>query len=445
MHPVATAMNAADLEYIFNQVGTTAYICPTFSHKTDYELQFQKFRDRVPSLRALLLLDKVQPAHDENAATLSKILESVAPFTGPSPAHSDDVACILSTSGTTGKPKAALFTHNNLLYSERVFSSDLELGPDDTVWMPSPLNHATGFFHGLITPMLTGGRCVLQLRFKADEAVELINRENVSWSCGATPFVHDLLKYLEESDKAIPALKYFLCGGAPVPGSLIEMANRHGFLLCELYGSTESCPHLRVPREKCIEWNGRFSGVPYPGIEVKAVDERRQEVAPGVQGEEASRGPHMFVGYLNDPERTDEALDDDGWFYSGDLCTIDEQGRVKINGRKKEIIIRGGENISAREVDDDVMGWDQIVDHATIGMPDERLGERICLFAVPADPNGEELCLHDLLEYMDGKGIAKRLWPERLEVIDKIPRTATGKVQRFVLAKEIKHRMGIED
>ena len=178
---------------------------------------------------------------------------------------------------------------------------------------------------------------------------------------------------------------------------------------------------------------------------MKAVDEHRQEVAPGVQGEEASRGPHMFVGYLNDPERTDEALDDDGWFYSGDLCTIDEQGRVKINGRKKEIIIRGGENISAREVDDDVMGWDQIVDHATIGMPDERLGERICLFAVPADPNGEELCLHDLLEYMDGKGIAKRLWPERLEVIDKIPRTATGKVQRFVLAKEIKHRMGIED
>ena len=118
---------------------------------------------------------------------------------------------------------------------------------------------------------------------------------------------------------------------------------------------------------------------------------------------------------------------------------------MKINGRKKEIIIRGGENISAREVDDDVMGWDQIVDHATIGMPDERLGERICLFAVPADPNGKELCLHDLLEYMDGKGIAKRLWPERLEVIDKIPRTATGKVQRFVLAKEIKHRMGIED
>ena len=445
MHPVATAMNAADLEYIFNQVGTTAYICPTFSYKTDYELEFQKFRDKIPSLRALLLIDKVQPAHDESAATLSKVLKSVAPFAGPSPAHSDDVACILSTSGTTGKPKAALFTHNNLLYSERVFSNDLELGPDDTVWMPSPLNHATGFFHGLISPMLTGGRCVLQLRFKADEAVELINRENVTWSCGATPFVHDLLKHLEESGKTIPTLKYFLCGGAPVPGSLIEMANRHGFLLCELYGSTESCPHLRVPREKCVEWNGRFSGVPYPGIEVKAVDEHRQEVAPGVQGEEASRGPHMFVGYLNDPERTDEALDDDGWFYSGDLCTIDELGRVKINGRKKEIIIRGGENISAREVDDDVMGWDQIVDHATIGMPDERLGERICLFAVPANPDGEELCLHDLLEYMDGKGIAKRLWPERLEVIDKIPRTATGKVQRFVLAKEIKHRMGIEE
>lgn len=115
-----------------------------------------------------------------------------------------------------------------------------------------PAQPCNGVFHGLITPMLTGGRCVLQLRFKADEAVELINRENVSWSCGATPFVHDLLKYLEESGRAIPTLKYFLCGGAPVPGSLIEMANRHGFLLCELYGSTESALTCAFPARSAL-------------------------------------------------------------------------------------------------------------------------------------------------------------------------------------------------
>ena len=248
---------------------------------------------------------------------------------------------------------------------------------------------------------------------------------------------------MEEKGTAIPSLRFYLCGGAPVPSTLIERAAEHGFLLCELYGSTESCPHLRVPCDKCLEWDGRFSGVAYPGIEVKVVDEFRNEVAHGVQGEEASRGPHMFCGYLNDPERTNEALDDEGWFYSGDLCTIDEEERVRINGRKKEIIIRGGENISAREVDDNVMDWEDICDQATVGMPDERLGERICLFAVPAPGVTKELCLHDLTDYLASKGVAKRLWPERIETIDAIPRTPTGKIKRFELAREVKRRMGI--
>ena len=201
-------------------------------------------------MRALLLLDKVQPAHDENAATLSKVLESVAPFTGPCLAHSDDVACILSTSGTTGKPKAALFTHNNLLYSERVFSNDLELGPTTPYGCPPRLNHATGFFHGLISPMLTGGRCVLQLRFKADEAVELINRENVSWSCGATPFVHDLLKYLEESGKAIPP-----SSTSYAEGTRAGKPHRDGeppWVLLASCTAQPKLPHLRVPARNAL-------------------------------------------------------------------------------------------------------------------------------------------------------------------------------------------------
>lgn len=444
MHPLATNLSANDIDYVINKVQSVVYICPTFFHKTDYENQYHGIESKLGSLKAVLLLDKEFPAHDENAVTLSKVLSGYSEFDGPCPAHSDDVCCILSTSGTTGKPKQAMFTHNNILFSERSYTADLDLTPDDVMWMPSPLNHATGFYHGLISPMLTGSRCVLQLHFKAAEAIELINREHVTWSCGATPFVHDLIGAMEENGTAIPSLRFYLCGGAPVPSTLIERAAEHGFLLCELYGSTESCPHLRVPRDKCLEWDGRFSGIAYPGIEVKVVDEFRNEVACGVQGEEASRGPHMFCGYLNDSERTNEALDDEGWFYSGDLCTIDEEERVRINGRKKEIIIRGGENISAREVDDNVMDWEDICDQATVGMPDDRLGERICLFAVPAPGVTEELCLHDLTEYLASKGVAKRLWPERIETIDAIPRTPTGKIKRFELAREVKRRMGID-
>ncbi len=444
MHPLAVSLNALDLDFVINQVGAVVYICPTFFHKTDYELQYGQFKNNVKSLRAVMLVDKEFPAHDESIPTLSSILENQAPLDEPSPAKADDVACILSTSGTTGKPKAALFTHNTILFSERQYSSVLHMSETDTVWMPSPLNHATGFYHGLISTMLFGGRAVLQSKFNAREAVSLINREQCTWSHGATPFIHDILNYLDETGEKLPSMRFYLCGGAPVPSQLIERAAEHGILLCESYGSTESCPHVYVPLEKCLEWDGRFSGIPYEGIEVRVVDERRHEVPLGTQGEEASRGPNVFVGYLNDEERTAEALDDEGWFYSGDLCTIDEEDRIRINGRKKEIIIRGGENISVREVDEGVMGWDQICDQATVGMPDERLGERICLFAVRSPEAHHELCLSDLTEYLASKGIAKRVWPERIEEIDAIPRTATGKVKRFELVKEIKRRMGIE-
>ncbi len=182
--------------------------------------------------------------------------------------------------------------------------------------------------------------------------------------------------------------------------------------------------------------------MPFEGIEVRYIDEAGRDVPPGVQGEHISRGPHQFVGYLNEPERTDKALSDDGWWFSGDLGYQDEQGRCRINGRKKEVIIRGGENISAREIDDDLIGAPGLANSATIGMPDERLGERICTFVAPL--GNAEPTLESVTAYLEGAGVAKRLWPERVEVIDEIPVTATGKVKRFVLAQVLKERMAAE-
>lgn len=440
MHPLPVNYNEEDLAYDLNHVGAKAYICPTRYHKTDYEKQYLRSKDRFPKVKTVLLIDRLYPKTEESRySTLEEVLASSLPFQGPSPASSDDAACILSTSGTTGKPKAALFTHNNILFSERSYAERIGLGPDDVVWMPSPLNHATGFFHGLICPMLTGGSCVLEQHFDPAEAVALVNGERCTWSTGATPFIRDLVEELDVSGATLSTLRTFVCGGAPVPPSLVSEARRHGIDLCECYGSTESCPHLSVPAEHCAEWNGAWSGIPFPGIEVRAVDANRNEVPFGTEGEECSRGPHQFVGYLNDKERTDKALDDDGWFYSGDLCRIDETGRVRITGRIKEIIIRGGENISAHEIDHNLIGCPGIGDHATIGMPDERMGERICTFAVPSSE--ERPSLRQITDYLESKGVQKRLWPERIEYIDAIPHTKTGKVKRYVLAEELKKRM----
>lgn len=443
MHPLARNYSTEDIVYAMNLVGSRAFICPSRHKTTDHEQQAEDALARVGSLarERVLIVDAKQPSR-KDFDTYSNVLASYKPLAWCKPAiGSDDVACILSTSGTTGKPKQVLLTHNNILFSERVFVEGLDLSRDDVMFMPSPLNHATGFFHGLISPMVLGGSTVLQQDFRAQRAVDIINAEQATWSMGATPFVYDILNALEESGREIPSLRLFLSGGAPLPSSMTERAARHGILLCECYGSTESCPHAYVPPQKCREWNGAWSGVALEGIEIRVVDDAHREVPHGTQGEEASRGPHLFVGYLNNPEETAKVLDDEGWFYSGDLCVMDDEGRIRINGRKKEIIIRGGENISTREVDNAVMDWEDIVDQATIGVPDSRLGERICLFAVPAPGLDHELCLSALTEHLARKGVSKRLWPERIETIDSIPRTSTGKVKRNLLADELHRRM----
>ncbi|MDO4291339.1 MAG: medium-chain fatty-acid--CoA ligase [Eggerthellaceae bacterium] len=440
MHPLPRNFNDADLTYIMNLVETKAFVCPTRFRNVDYEQQALSVRDDIPSLSAIAVVDKFEPAH-AGLPALSEICSSYEPFARTPEVSSDDVACILSTSGTTGKQKAVLLTHNNMLFSERSFCRAAERTQDDVMFMASPLNHAVGFWHGLVSPMILGGRSVLMQDFKPDAAIRLMNAEKCTWSMGATPFIYDMLKCIEhEGGPAIETLELFLCGGAPVPSRLVKCAHAHGVNLCEIYGSTESCPHVYVPPRDCLEWNGAWSGIPYEGIEIKIVDACGNEVPRGEQGEEISRGPHQFVGYLNERERTDRVLDDEGWFHSGDLGYMDEEGRLRINGRKKEIIIRGGENICAREIDDDLIGCPGIAETATIGMPDERLGERICTFAVPT--GDARPSLGEVTAYLAGKHVAKRLWPERIEYIERIPKTPTGKVKRFVLSDELDKRMG---
>lgn len=157
-------------------------------------------------------------------------------------------------------------------------------------------------------------------------------------------------------------------------------------------------------------------------------------------GEEASRGPNIFSGYLGAPELTDAALDEEGWFYSGDLAVMDEAGNVRIVGRIKDMIIRGGENLNSNLINDNLEGCPGVADHAVIGMPDERLGERICAFLVPKD--GETVNRDVVLEYLRQKRVQKRLWPERVELIEEIPRTESGKIKKNALSVELSRRMG---
>lgn len=438
-HPLPVTFNGEDLVYSMNLVESKAFICPTFHHKTNFEDQFLSVKDEITSLLdgAFCVHDKTVESH--GTITLNEIFETFEPLKEAPESNSDEIVLILSTSGTTGRPKAVLISHNALIFSEKTFIKSLHLTRQDVMFMPAPLNHATGFNHGLITPLLLGARVVLQQEFHPEESIEIMNKEGVTWSMGATPFIYDMLNVAEKNNLSFETLKLYVCGGAPVPGTMVHRADKHGLKLCECYGSTESCPHLLVPPESCLEWNGNWSGIACEGIEVKVVDEKGNEVPYGVQGEEISRGPHMFSGYLKNPEATAKDLNDDGWFFSGDLCIQDEQGRVKINGRKKEILIRGGINISANEVDNNLDGCPGVGAHATIGLPDDRLGERICTFIVQ---KGDVVpTLDSIAEYLDSIGVAKRLRPEHIEFIDDIPMTESGKVKRHQLADELDRRL----
>ncbi len=369
-----------------------------------------------------------------------------AVFSGKKPesyyrGSAEDITLILCTSGTTMGSKGVMFSHSSIIFSETVFNEALGLNGDDAIFMPAPLSHATGFHHGIISPMLVGGRLVLQEKFCCKEAIEIMNREKCTYSMGATPFIYDILNQLEESGDWLPHMRFYICGGAPVPAKLVSRGwTKFGIRICECYGSTESVPHVCVRPEDCLNNAGRSAGKPMRGIEVRIVDKDRKPVPAGTVGEEASRGPNMFSGYINAPELTDAVLDDDGWFYSGDLAVMDDDGNVQIVGRIKDLIVRGGENLNSNQINENLEGCPLICDHAIIGMPDERLGERICAFVVPCD-GIKAISKNELIEYLKSKKVHKRYWPERVELINEIPRTESGKVKKNLLAKELERRM----
>lgn len=440
-HPIAMSYEEKELIRSMNLTESKVYFGPTFFYKTDYEERILAVKDQIQNLNAIVLVDYVKEKNSE-CITMKDILKTFEPLKGRPDATltGQDIAVILCTSGTTSGTKGVLLTHDNIRYSEDTFNQALGLTKDDIMFMPAPLNHATGFHHGVLAPMLIGAKVVLQQKYRCREAIDLMNREKCTYSMGATPFIYDILRDLETNGGSLPYLKFYLCGGAPVPGYMVQKAWGFGILLCEVYGSTESVPHAFVRPDEALIKNGTSSGRALAGIEIRVVDDDGNDVPPGTPGEELSRGPNVFVGYLKDRKITDSALDDDGWFHSGDLCVMDTEGNIRIIGRKKDMIVRGGENLNSNEINDRLEGCPGVGDHTVIGMPDERLGERICAFVVPQE-GYENLSLSDVTGWLKEQNVPKRFWPERLELIDRIPHTGSGKVKKYLLKEELEKRM----
>ncbi|EOX8175273.1 medium-chain fatty-acid--CoA ligase [Escherichia coli] len=436
--PLLPSWREAELVWVLNKCQAKMFFAPTLFKQTRPVDLILPLQNQLPQLQQIVGVDKLAPA--TSSLSLSQIIADNTPLTTAITTHGDELAAVLFTSGTEGLPKGVMLTHNNILASERAYCARLNLTWQDVFMMPAPLGHATGFLHGVTAPFLIGARSVLLDIFTPDAYLALLEQQRCTCMLGATPFVYDLLNVLEKQPADLSALRFFLCGGTTIPKKVARECQQLGIKLLSVYGSTESSPHAVVNLDDPLSRFMHTDGYAAAGVEIKVVDDARKTLPPGCEGEEASRGPNVFMGYFDEPELTARALDEEGWYYSGNLCRMDEAGYIKITGRKKDIIVRGGENISSREVEDILLQHPKIHDACVVAMPDERLGERSCAYVVLKAPH-HSLSLEEVVAFFSRKRVAKYKYPEHIVVIEKLPRTASGKIQKFLLRKDIMRRL----
>ena len=436
--PLLPSWREAELVWVLNKCQAKMFFAPTLFKQTRPVDLILPLQNQLPQLQQIVGVDKLAPA--TSSLSLSQIIADNTPLTTAITTHGDELAAVLFTSGTEGLPKGVMLTHNNILASERAYCARLNLTWQDVFMMPAPLGHATGFLHGVTAPFLIGARSVLLDIFTPAACLALLEQQRCTCMLGATPFVYDLLNLLEKQPADLSALRFFLCGGTTIPKKVARECQQRGIKLLSVYGSTESSPHAVVNLDDPLSRFMHTDGYAAAGVEIKVVDDARKTLPPGCEGEEASRGPNVFMGYFDEPELTARALDEEGWYYSGDLCRMDEAGYIKITGRKKDIIVRGGENISSREVEDILLQHPKIHDACVVAMPDERLGERSCAYVVLKAPH-HSLSLEEVVAFFSRKRVAKYKYPEHIVVIEKLPRTASGKIQKFLLRKDIMRRL----
>ncbi len=347
----------------------------------------------------------------------------------------DDVIQVLYTSGTTGEPKGVMHTSNTLLSNIYPFRERLGLTADDIVLMSSPMAHQSGFLYGLLMPVILGTTVVLQDIWSGKRAAELIDEEGATFTFASTPFLSDLTDAVEQGAGKVASLRFFVAAGAPIPRVLVERATKTlGANVISAWGMTENGAVTTTqpgdPNEKAFFTDGRA----LPGMEVKVVAADGSLLPPGEEGLLKVRGCSNFVGYLRRPQLYNH--DPEGWFDTGDLARADADGYIRITGRAKDIIIRGGENIPVIEIEGLLFRHPAVQSVAIVGMPDARLGERACAFVVPK--SGQRFGFDDMARFMTEQKIARQYVPERLELLDELPLTPSGKVQKFKLREMAK-------
>tara|TARA_R110002110_G_scaffold406421_1_gene626249 strand:- start:46510 stop:47985 length:1476 start_codon:yes stop_codon:yes gene_type:complete len=345
-----------------------------------------------------------------------------------------DVAIIMYTSGTTGLPKGAMLTHGNIVWNNVNAALAFGGSRDDVILTVAPLFHIGGLNVMTLSSFNTGSTLVLMRNFDAGEVLENIQKYRVSHMFGAPAMFLFMAQQPQFADTDLTSVKTLICGAAPVPESLIQTYGARDVPFCQGYGLTETAPFSSFLTP---EWGiAKLGSAGQPPLysDTRIVDNDNREVAPGERGEICLRGPNIMKGYWNRPDATAEAIDAEGWFHSGDVGYVDEDGFLFICDRLKDMVISGGENVYPAEVEGALYKHESIVEVAVIGLPDERWGEAVT--AIVALQEGHELTLEELREFAEPL-LARYKLPLRLHVVDALPRNPAGKVLKFVLKEQL--------
>ena len=428
-----------DLDYVISLTKPKAIIIPDYFKNKNYLEMVFKLKERHACLKHIIVVSDEQYVGTINFNDLlqNKVHSSSFQLNEVRPIGTDPFV-IIFTSGTTGKPKAILHLHaNNLFWLKKI--NELWRFPEEGKWLVvTPLTHLTGLALGVWRSLYRGDAITLLSSWDVHKAIDLIESSKSSHFAGVAPMLIDLARYEGLEKRDISSLKGIVYAGAPCPIDILQTLNRRiGCKIYSNYGYSEGPATHFTRSTDDLNITSISFGQAADWVETKIIDDKGNELQAPCEGEVLVRGANFISGYYNQPTNNKKMFDEEGWFHSADIIRLDQNGYGIFISRKDDLINRGGYKIDPREIEEVLFTHPMINQVAVVGMPDERLGERIAAFIIPNNPMNT-VSLEDVSAFLHEKGITNKHWPEVVKIVESFPMTATGKIQRFALREQTK-------